>query len=99
MQPAQAIERSTLLDFQQNPDEYIHRLKQTRQPIELTVNGNAELVLLDTESFQKLLDAIDYAESVEAIRQGLEDVEQGRTRPAKEFFEEMREQFNIPAKP
>jgi predicted transcriptional regulator len=38
----------------------------------------------------------DYAESVAAIRRGHEDVKAGRTRPAAEFLEELREQHGFP---
>jgi prevent-host-death family protein len=91
-------ESYSLADFQQNPAECISRLRQTRQPIELTVNGTTEMVLLDADSFKQLLEAADYADAVEGIKRGLEDIQAGRTRPAKEFFEEMRVKYNIPAK-
>ena len=38
----------------------------------------------------------DYEESVEAIRRGNEDVKAGRTRPAAEFLEELREKHGFP---
>lgn len=88
----------SLIDFQQNPAECINRLRQIRQPIELTVNGATEMVLLDADSFRQLLEAADYADAVEGIKQGFEDIEAGKTRPSKEFFEEMRAKYNIPAK-
>jgi predicted transcriptional regulator len=39
----------------------------------------------------------DYLESVEAIRKGYEDVKAGRTRPAAEFIEELRQKYGFPA--
>ena len=38
----------------------------------------------------------DYEESVGAIRRGYEDVKAGRTRPAAEFLEELREKYGFP---
>jgi len=38
----------------------------------------------------------DYQESVNAIRRGYEDVKAGRTRPAAEFLEELREKHGFP---
>ncbi len=38
----------------------------------------------------------DYRESVEAVRRGYEDVTTGRTRPAAEFLEELRETHGFP---
>jgi predicted transcriptional regulator len=36
------------------------------------------------------------AEEDEAIRQGLEDIAEGRTRPLDEVFDEMRAKYAIP---
>jgi predicted transcriptional regulator len=41
-------------------------------------------------------DQQDYQESVAAIRRGNEDVTAGRTRPAAEFLEELREKHGFP---
>ena len=38
----------------------------------------------------------DYQKSVEAIRRGYEDVKAGRSRPAAEFLEELREKHGFP---
>ena len=38
----------------------------------------------------------DYQESVNAIRKGYDDVKAGRTRPAAEFLEELREKHGFP---
>lgn len=94
MQATELSDIYTLTEFQ----EHINRVVETRQPMFVASNGAPNVVLLDVESYQQMLEAIDRAEAVEGIRQGLEYIEQGRTRPAKEFFEEMRQRFNIPAK-
>jgi len=69
---------------------------ETRQPVVLTVKGKAELVIRDAESYQRLLDIAARADVNEAIRQGLLDVHQGRTRPAREVFDEVRRRYGIP---
>jgi predicted transcriptional regulator len=38
----------------------------------------------------------DYAESVAAIQRGYEDVKAGRTRPAAEFLDALREKHGFP---
>ena len=86
----------SLTDFQRNARDYIERLKASGQPVVLTVNGKAEVVVQDAASYQKLLDAIDRAEAIEGIQRGLEQMEAGRGRPAKEFFEALRKKYDIP---
>lgn len=86
----------SLTDFQRNAREYIERLKETGRPEVLTINGKAELVIQDADSYQKLLDAIDRAEAIEGIRRGLEQMEAGQSRPLGEFDASMRKKYNIP---
>lgn len=41
----------------------------------------------------------EHEANLEAIRQGLEDLEAGRMRPAREFLAEMCRKYNVPEKP
>ena len=43
----------------------------------LTINGRAELVVQDAQSYQELLDRLERAEAVAAIRQGIAQFERG----------------------
>lgn len=97
MQTATVAENQySLAEFQQNLSELVNRVKETGQPLMLTDKGKVEAVVLNAEIYQALLEAVDYAEAVEGIRRGLEDVENGRTSPAAEVLEEIRQRLNIP---
>ena len=82
--------------FRRNPGEFMRRLKKTKRPIVLTVNGKAEAVVQDAEAYQHLLDIAAQADAAEGIRQGVEDAEKGRSRSAREVFDEMRAVHDIP---
>ena len=82
--------------FRRNPRRFMKHLKKTRRPIILTVNGKAEAVVQDATAYQHLLDLAAEASATEGIRQGLEDVKKGRTRPAREVFDEIRVGHGIP---
>ena len=82
--------------FRRNPGEFLKHLKKTKQPVILTVNGKAEAVVQDAEAYQRLLDIAAHADAGEGIRQGLEDVERGRVRPAREALEAFRRQHGVP---
>ena len=48
----------SLTDFRQNSKEYVDKLKQSKQPMALTVNGKAELVVQDAAAFQEIHDRL-----------------------------------------
>jgi PHD/YefM family antitoxin component YafN of YafNO toxin-antitoxin module len=43
----------------------------------LTVNGRAELVVQDAESYQEMLDRLERAEALAAIRKSMEQFDRG----------------------
>ncbi len=88
----------SLSDFKRKTPEFIERLEQTGEPVVLTVNGRAKIVVQDAESYQKMLELLDRAETIEAIREGLESVKQGKTMSLDQFDKEMRKKFRIPKK-
>ena len=82
--------------FRRNPSRFIKHLKKTKRPLVLTVNGKAEAVVQDAEAYQRLLDIAARADAAEGIRQGHEDVQKGRVRPAREVLEAFRRSREIP---
>jgi PHD/YefM family antitoxin component YafN of YafNO toxin-antitoxin module len=85
----------TLTTFRENSAELIAQLKTTHRPITLTVDGQAEIVVQEASAYQQLLDRAALADPEEGLRQGLEDIAEGRTRPAREVFAELREEYGI----
>ena len=55
-------------DFLQDPERHVARLKETRVPEVLTVDGRAEVVLLDTETYESMVEQLDHAKAVAAAR-------------------------------
>ncbi|MEI6534812.1 MAG: type II toxin-antitoxin system Phd/YefM family antitoxin [Verrucomicrobiaceae bacterium] len=86
----------SLTTFRRRSGDFMKQLKKSKRPVVLTVKGKAEAVVQDAESYQHLLDIAARADVNEAIRQGLDDVAHGRTRPAKEVLDEIRTQYGIP---
>jgi hypothetical protein len=85
----------SVTDFQRNPKGILSKLKQSKNPVVLTVNGKAELVVQDAVSYQELLDKVEAAEDLEAIRNGLTQSLAGAGRPAGDFFSEFRAQRGL----
>lgn len=55
-------------DFARNPKAHVARLKETKTPEVLTVNGRAEVVMLDTETYESLMERLHHMEEVSAVR-------------------------------
>lgn len=85
----------SLSNFKRNTSGLIEQMKQTGQPVVLTVNGKAEIVVQDAKSYQQLLDRIEELEAISGIRQGLTDIESGKTRPVAEFVQDMQQKHGI----
>lgn len=84
-----------LTDFKKKTPEFLRQLKETGEPIVLTINGKAELVVQDAESYQKLLDLAEEAKILEGIREGLEDMKAGRTMSLNDFQQHVRTKHGI----
>ncbi|MCC7124823.1 MAG: type II toxin-antitoxin system Phd/YefM family antitoxin [Acidobacteria bacterium] len=83
----------SLSDFKRNTVDLLERIRKTGNPMVLTINGKAELVVQDAEAYQALLDRV---EAVEGIQRGLADVKAGRTRAAAPVFDRLRRKHGIP---
>jgi prevent-host-death family protein len=86
----------SMTSFRNRSAEFMQHLKETGRPMVLTVNGKAAAVVQDAEAYQHLLDLAADASVEEGIRQGREDLANGRTRAASEVFDEVRAAYGIP---
>jgi prevent-host-death family protein len=86
----------SLSTFKRDTAKLLRQMKKTKAPVVLTVNGKAELVVQDAESYQKLLEAKDRMEAIEGIQRGLESMKRNAGKPAPEFFREFFAEQRIP---
>lgn len=78
----------SLSTFKRDTAKIVRQLKKTGQPVVLTVNGKAELVVQDAASYQKLLEAKERMEAIQGIRRGLDSMKRNG-KPAEKFFREL----------
>lgn len=86
----------SLTNFKRKTTAFMQRMKKSRQPIILTVNGKAEVVVQDAASYQQLLEQLEQMETVAGIRRGLDEMKAGKGRAAEEVLEDIRRKFKIP---
>jgi prevent-host-death family protein len=84
----------TLTNFKRDTARFLKRLKETG-PVVLTVNGKAELVVQDAASYQALMERVERLETLAAVKEGLEDVAAGRTRPAREALQDLARKHKL----
>lgn len=85
----------SVAEFQRNAKSYVGRLKKKKTPLVLTVNGRAELVVQDAESYQLILDRLDRAETIAALRQGLVEADRGECLPLEVAAKRLRRKHGV----
>ena len=85
----------SLTDFLRNHKTHLMRLKETKTPEVLTVNGKAELVVLDADSYQQMADRLHHLDTLAAIREGLASAERGEMKDAEQVFAEMKTKYGL----
>ncbi|WP_083468809.1 type II toxin-antitoxin system Phd/YefM family antitoxin [Nostoc piscinale] len=84
---------NSLTEFKRNTTEFLQRIKQTKHPLVLTVNGKAELVVQDAESYQELLDAAELVETLKEIKLALKQMQSGQGEKAENFLNELEKEI------
>ncbi len=76
----------SMSDFVRDPEAHVARLKETRTPEVLTVNGHAEVVLLDTETYDDMVEQLNCEKAIAAVRAHM--AQAGDDAPAREPISE-----------
>lgn len=84
----------SLTEFKRNTNQYAQQMKDTGNPVVLTVNGRAEFVIQDAESYQALVERVEQAETVAGIRRGIEQSKRGEGRLVEKVFAELEAKFS-----
>ena len=79
-----------MAEFQKNIKSYVQKLKGSHTPMVLTVNGKAELVVQNAETYQELVNEVERARFVAAVNRGIQEMEAGLGRDAGVALGELR---------
>ena len=82
--------------FKRDASKIIKQIKATKEPVVLTVNGKAEVVVQDAESYQKLIEAKERAETVAVLRERLKSFDEvTKGQPLEEVFGELASEHGL----
>jgi prevent-host-death family protein len=70
-----------------NAAEMLRQVNETRNPIVITQNGEAKAVLLDTDSYEEMVNAISV---LKLISQSEREIEDGKVLENDEVFRDLR---------
>lgn len=88
----------SLSHFQRNTKKHLQRLKRNRRPEILTVKGKAEIVVICADAFEQMQGKLSYWDTVEKLRAGIKEADDGKTIPAGKVFADMADEFSFPRK-
>lgn len=80
----------SLAEFRDNAAETLDRVNRTGEAEAITVDGQVRAVLVPPSVYQQLLNDADDERYYSVMGQAIREHEEGRSRPAEEFFDELR---------
>jgi prevent-host-death family protein len=82
--------------FKRDASKILKQLKRTKQPVILTVNGKADAVIMDAESYQNLVEAKEYAETVVVLKERIQELNSGvECQTMGEVFSELAKEYGV----
>jgi predicted transcriptional regulator len=85
-------ELRSVTEFEWNIKKYVGRPKK-KTPLVLTMNSHAKLIVQDAETYQEMLDRLERAETIAAIRRGMKDAEEGRVLTLDQAVKRLRKKY------
>ncbi|MCG2789662.1 MAG: type II toxin-antitoxin system Phd/YefM family antitoxin [Actinomycetia bacterium] len=82
----------TISDLKKKTNEIFKQIHQTGRPVIITVNGKPNAVLLDVDTFEKKLKALNLGV---LLLEAENDIRKGHIRPARVFLEEFKNSAKI----
>ncbi|MBS1718575.1 MAG: type II toxin-antitoxin system Phd/YefM family antitoxin [Armatimonadetes bacterium] len=83
----------SVTDFTRNAKTYIQIIRETKSPMALTVNGDAQVVVQDAETFQKMVDELDRVRFIAAMRESERAVQAGEVQGVEEACADIKKEL------
>jgi predicted transcriptional regulator len=76
--------------------QYVDRMEREGRPVTLRIDDRPPNVVEDARAYQMLWELVDRIETIAAVREGLEQAEEGRTMPLEELDRRLRSKHGTP---
>ena len=81
--------------FKRDTSKFLKQMKKTGEPIVLTINGKAAMIVQDAESYEQSLRKWDRRDRIASVKRGIADMKAGSTKPAEEVYRELEKKYGI----
>lgn len=85
----------SMSEFVRNARAHAERLRATRRPEILTLNGAAEVVVQNAEAYQEMLDRVDELETLAALNEAAAEIDRGEGSSAEAALSRLRNRLHI----
>lgn len=86
----------SLTEFQRNAREFIDGLNERKEPLLLTVNGKIQAIVVDPVTYRDMEESLERERFMEALKVGLGDIDEGRTRTLEDVSADLKAKYGIP---
>ncbi len=84
----------TVSELKKSLRAVLEQIRKTGRPVVVTVNGKPDAILIDVETYERKLKALNL---VGLLAQGEEDIRRGRSRSASAFWKEFKRAKKMPS--
>lgn len=80
----------SMTDFKRDTLRWMRRIRKTGRPGVLTVNGQAEAIVMDVKAYREFMEQIERASVLDAVHRSAKEIDEGLGLPAVETLRAMR---------
>lgn len=84
-----------LSHFKRHTPEVVKQLKKTGRPMVLTIDGKAELVVMDSKAYNEYLRFKEREEMLAFLEKSEDDIHHGRVYPAREALTKIAKKYGL----
>jgi len=85
--------------FKRHTPQVVRQLKKSGRPMVLTIDGKAQIVVMDAKAYRAYERQMEEAEMIAFLKESEEDIKAGRGRPARKVLEEIGKKYGLPSHP
>ena len=85
----------SLADYQLQSEGQVRQLKESGEPVILTIDGQAEVVVQSAQAYQALVDDHELLEDIRGVARGLQQSLRGEGEPLDQFIESLARQHGL----